>query len=90
MFEYDPAKSTANLAKHGIDFETAQTLWDDPNAIETATGFLPESRSLLIGVHAEKHWTVVFTLRERNIRIISARRSRRIEAETYEAQRNQR
>jgi uncharacterized protein len=28
-FEYDPAKSEANAEKHGIDFEEAQTLWDD-------------------------------------------------------------
>ena len=28
-FEYDPAKSAKNLAKHGIDFEQAQRMWDD-------------------------------------------------------------
>lgn len=28
-FEYDPAKSTTNLLKHGIDFEEAQSLWED-------------------------------------------------------------
>ena len=33
-FEYDLAKSEANLAKHGIDFNAAQELWDDPNLIE--------------------------------------------------------
>ena len=27
-FEYDPAKSAKNLAKHGIDFEAAQRMWD--------------------------------------------------------------
>ena len=26
-FEYDPAKSAKNLAKHGIDFEAAQRMW---------------------------------------------------------------
>lgn len=25
-FEYDPAKSAKNLAKHGIDFEAAQRM----------------------------------------------------------------
>ena len=28
-FEYDPAKSAKNLAKHGIDFEAAQRMWDN-------------------------------------------------------------
>jgi uncharacterized protein len=26
-FEFDPAKSAANLEKHGIDFVRAQALW---------------------------------------------------------------
>jgi uncharacterized DUF497 family protein len=28
-FEFDAAKSKANLAKHGIDFAMAQDLWRD-------------------------------------------------------------
>ncbi len=32
-FEYDPAKSAANRAKHGIDFEKARALWKDDRAI---------------------------------------------------------
>jgi len=28
-FEYDRQKSEANKAKHGIDFEEAQALWQD-------------------------------------------------------------
>ena len=30
-FEYDPAKSAANKAKHGLDFEEAKALWKDEN-----------------------------------------------------------
>jgi len=33
-FEFDPAKSSANATKHGIDFEQAQALWDDENYLE--------------------------------------------------------
>ena len=29
MFEFDPNKSASNLEKHGIDFITAQQLWQD-------------------------------------------------------------
>jgi uncharacterized DUF497 family protein len=28
IFEYDPKKSEANKAKHGIDFEEAKALWN--------------------------------------------------------------
>jgi uncharacterized DUF497 family protein len=31
-FEFDSAKSAANLKKHGIDFLGAQALWSDPPA----------------------------------------------------------
>jgi hypothetical protein len=33
-FEFDPLKSAANKAKHGIDFIEAQALWSDPDRIE--------------------------------------------------------
>ena len=29
-FEWDAAKARRNLAKHGIDFEVAEQVWDDP------------------------------------------------------------
>ena len=32
-FEYDPDKSAANKAKHRLDFEEAQALWDDPRLL---------------------------------------------------------
>ena len=33
-FEFDKAKSQANLSKHGINFIDAQALWDDPSLLE--------------------------------------------------------
>lgn len=33
-FDFDPAKSAANLKKHGIDFVDAQALWNDPDRLE--------------------------------------------------------
>jgi uncharacterized DUF497 family protein len=32
--EFDPAKSAANLTKHGIDFTAAQSIWMDTHRIE--------------------------------------------------------
>ena len=46
MFEYDPGKSRANLDKHGIDFEQAQTLWRDPDGLDVPSKFPQETRRL--------------------------------------------
>ncbi|WP_019627249.1 BrnT family toxin [Thioalkalivibrio sp. ALJT] len=84
-FQFDEAKSRANLEKHGIDFETAQALWEDPNLLEIRARSEGEPRFLLIGKIAGKHWSAVVTYREGLIRLISVRRSRRKEVELYES-----
>lgn len=83
-FEYDPAKSEANLVKHGIDFITAQKLWDDPMRLETPARTVDEPRWLVIGRVGGQHWSAVVTYREERTRIISARRSREEEVAIYE------
>jgi len=82
-FEFDEKKSISNLKKHGIDFVIAQTLWIDPNLIEVQAKSENEPRFLLIGRIAEKHWSAIITYRGDNIRIISVRRSRKLEVELY-------
>ena len=84
-FEYDLAKSEANLAKHGIDFNAAQELWDDPNLIEIPALVADEPRYLIVARLGHKHWSAVITYRARNVRIISVRRSRRSEVALYES-----
>ena len=83
-FEFDPKKSDANKAKHGIDFYEVQNLWDDPDLIEVPVKTTDESRYLVIGRISGKHWSVVITYRGEKIRIISARRSRKEEVDIYE------
>ena len=83
-FEYDPHKSDLNRAKHGIDFEVAQVVWDDDFYLEIPAKDLDEPRFLVIGKIKGKHWSAVITYRAKNIRIISARRSRDEEIELYE------
>ena len=85
-FEYDPDKSAANLAKHGIDFDAAQALWEDPRCLEVPARTSGEPRWALIGRIGARHWTVIFTRRGDRIRLISARRSRREEVDVYETQ----
>ncbi len=83
-FEFDPAKSKANAAKHGIDFHAAQELWaDDLRLVEPARSDA-EQRQRLIGRAAGKVWTAIFTERGENIRIISVRRARDNEKAQYE------
>ena len=84
-FEFDVQKSTANKAKHGIDFVEAQALWDDPDLIEIPARTSDEPRFLVIGKIEGKLWSAIFTYRNEQIRLISVRRSRREEVTIYES-----
>lgn len=84
-FEYDEQKSRSNLDKHGIDFETAQTLWNDPNLLEVRARSEDEERYLLIGRIGNQHWSAVVTYRDGRIRLISVRRARNTEVALYES-----
>lgn len=85
-FEYDENKSKQNLAKHGIDFDVAQSLWDDPGMLELPSKkATTEIRFLVIGTINQKHWSAIITYRGKNIRIISVRRSRIEEVNFYES-----
>ena len=86
MFEYDDKKSKANFKKHGIDFETAQLLWNDTFFLEIPAKILNEPRFLVIGLIGNEHCSGVITYRENNIRIISVRRSRSEEIDLYEGE----
>jgi len=85
QFEFDPEKSEKNKEKHGIDFYEAQALWDDPDLIEIPAKTTDEPRFLVIGKIAGLHWSGVITYRSKGIRLISVRRSRKEEIETYES-----
>ena len=84
-FEFDENKSHANKQKHGLDFIEAQALWEDPDRVEIPAKTIDENRFLLIGKISKIHWSVIVTYRKTNIRIISARRSRKEEIEIYES-----
>lgn len=84
-FEYDDDKSRANLEKHGIDFDAAQELWDDPDLLEFPAKSDNEPRFLVIGLIATKHWSAIVTYRNERICLISVRRSRPKEVELYES-----
>jgi len=81
-FEFDPAKSAANLEKHGIDFTDAQALWSDPDRLEIPARSLDEPRTQVIGRIGNVVWSA-FTMRGDRIRIISVRRARDEEKAAY-------
>ena len=84
-FEFDEVKSHSNLEKHGVDFNTAQLLWNYPDLIEIPVNTHDEPRYIAIAMLNGKHWTGVITYRDDNIRIISVRRSRKAEVNIYES-----
>ena len=84
-FEFDSSKSTSNRHKHGIDFEQAQDLWNDPLLLEIPAKLEDEPRFLVIGIIEKQHWSAIVTYRNANIRLISVRRSRKEEVALYES-----
>ena len=92
QFEYDPDKSAANFAKHGIDFEQAQAIWDDDCsvAIYARDGNDGEARSVVIGMMGDRLWSAIITWRGVVVRMISVRRSRNDERAIYVETNNQR
>lgn len=83
-FEYDEAKSNLNPEKHGIDFDEAQELWDDPYRIEYAVETRGEKRFVVVARLLDGRWAAICTMRGEAVRIISARRATREEVSEYD------
>jgi uncharacterized DUF497 family protein len=83
-FEFDPAKSAANKAKHGIDFVEAQALWSDVDRLEIPARSTTEPRYQIIGQIAQTVWSATVTYRhEETTRLISVRGARANEKKQY-------
>lgn len=82
-FEFDPDKSVANKAKHGIDFAEAQEIWIDTDRLEIPARSRDEPRFQVIGRIGENTWSAFITYRHEKIRIISVRRARSNEEARY-------
>jgi uncharacterized protein len=86
-FEWDANKARTNLAKHGVCFEEASTVFGDPRSltIPDPVHSSVENRFVMTGVsHRGRLMVVVHTERGDNIRIISARVASRRERRNYE------
>ncbi|WP_144574036.1 BrnT family toxin [Agrobacterium sp. DE0009] len=84
-FEWNDRKALTNLAKHGVSFETARKVFDDPFAvdIEDRSANYGEVRRRIVGVGNGLILTVIYTERSELIRIISARKATRAERKEY-------
>jgi uncharacterized DUF497 family protein len=86
-FADDPAKSSKNKEKHGIDFEEAKGLWDDEDRLIFPAQSDTEPRFAMLAEHCGRVWAAFFTVRQSRIRIISVRRARPKEKQEYESRR---
>jgi uncharacterized DUF497 family protein len=88
-FDWDERKNRANRRKHGIWFEEAQSVFDDPRArlFHDPEHSEDEERFILLGMSfAARVLIVVHCYREQEqvVRIISARKATRKETGFYE------
>ena len=84
-FEWDSAKAVANLARHGVSFAEAATVFADPFAVYLDDGS-GEGRVVVIGTSLRQRVLyVVHVERGERDRIISARTATPAERAVYES-----
>jgi uncharacterized DUF497 family protein len=85
-FDWDPAKKASNVRKHGITFEEATEVFDDPRRIEwpASDPADDEERFTTVGLVRMRILAIVYTERGQLIRVISARKASRDERRRYD------
>jgi uncharacterized DUF497 family protein len=85
-FEWHKTKAEANFRRHGVSFDLARTVFEDPFAVERVDDREEhdEERFVIIGMaEAKVLLFVAYAEREERIRIISARRATQYEQDDY-------
>ena len=86
-FEWDDNKALRNLSKHGVSFDEAKTVFDDPLYVDfyDPDHSDDEERYLIVGKSNRGQLLIVsYTERKDSIRVISARKVTRSERKAYE------
>ena len=87
LFEWNPEKAEANLKKHGVSFEEAETVFYDPLSL-TVSDLIhsdEENRFIITGFSDKQRQLVVVHMdRDDKIRIVSARLATPSERKKYE------
>jgi len=84
-FEWDANKNKTNLKKHGVDFNQAKEVFNDKDKIEIIDNRKDygEERRKIIGNAMDLLLSVIYTMREATVRLISARAASRKERKDY-------
>ena len=94
-FEWDPAKAAYNLEAHGIAFDDASLVFDDPYRLTEEDSVVDSERRwrtigsafgivVLLVIHLEEEWN-----HDLFVRIISARKATPLERLAYDQNRQQ-
>ncbi|MBD2203935.1 BrnT family toxin [Calothrix sp. FACHB-1219] len=86
-FEWNPNKAALNVDKHGVSFQEAATVFNDPLSVTfpDPAHSIGENRYIIIEMSRYRELLVVaHTDRGEQIRIISARKATRQERKFYE------
>ena len=88
-YQWDPKKAASNLRKHGIDFADAIGIFEDEWALTIKESYVSdEQRLVTIGMDfLGRVIVVIYTYRNSDIRLISARPATKRERKTYEQKR---
>ncbi len=93
-FEWDEDKNQSNITKHGIDFQQAKRVFEDPNILtyeDTRLNY-KEIREISVGqllLTTQQQIIIVVVIhtdRDGKVRLISARRASKRERKLYEQQ----
>lgn len=82
-YEWDERKRLSNLEKHGLDFLDVDIVFESPY-VKAPSSHSSEERLLAIGTFDGRFVTVVYAMRGKANRIISFRRARHEERDTYQ------
>ena len=84
-FEWDKNKNRSNIDKHKMDFNFASSVFNDTERIEwkDKRKNYDEQRFITISKIINAKITVIYTMRDNNIRIISARPAKKQERYLY-------
>ena len=83
MFEWDEAKRQENLEKHRLDFWDARAIFDGRPVTNLSSHKNDEARFISVAQIEKRFYTVVWTWRAEQRRIISFRRAQDGEERAY-------
>ncbi|MGI4799985.1 MAG: BrnT family toxin [Janthinobacterium lividum] len=85
LLDWDPRKRLSNLAKHSVDFASAEFFEWDVAVVYASLG-AAEPRLVAYAPIASRLHALVFSIETRTVRVIGLRKANRREIKRYEAE----